>query len=128
MQNVVIKKSVLLETLTRNRAAHKEQFATSVIEFFTASKNIVTAAVKSLPEGDEKTIVIPYDRPLKGLSLTLPAPVHHLCEYDRSIKMLEMEVRDELELSSTEFEQFIEDQWHWKQGFNNFRATYQSFM
>jgi len=46
--------------------------------------------------------------------IRLPAPEDHTADYDRVIRMLEMSVDDELEITSHEFDWYVMDNWQWK--------------
>jgi len=46
--------------------------------------------------------------------INLPVPVDHTLEYDRVIKMIELDTREEITLNENEFAQFVMDDWQWK--------------
>jgi len=51
-------------------------------------------------------------------------PMNQTPEYDQAIRMLEMSVEDEVELTAGEFSQFVMDRWHWKQQFSATNSAY----
>lgn len=51
---------------------------------------------------------------LRGL-LNLIEPIDKTNDYDRALEMLQMSVDDVVEISDTEFQCFVQDQWAWTQ-------------
>ena len=58
------------------------------------------------------------------LHFDLPVPHDHSAEYDRAIKMVEMSVDENLELTEPEFAQLVMDDWGWKQQFTASNSRY----
>ena len=55
---------------------------------------------------------------------TLPFPENHEKDYTAVIKQIEMDVREQIELTQTEFRQYVMDEWSWTDRFKNSIETY----
>lgn len=113
MKSVKIEKSKLLEILKENKTKHLKDYK-------TASKVFLEDAIAKLQEmldiakKDGKVI----------RDLGLDQPVSYVDSYDTVIQMLELSVEDIVELSFNEFQQYVEDKWHWKQSFLSLTSAY----
>lgn len=104
MKQVRVKKEELLSILKKNKAEHREIF-------LKAQEKFREVAIKEL------------DRMLKAARDSQPfvlervarlvQPKDFTAEYDRAIKMLEMSVDDNVEITAQEFQNFVQDIWHW---------------
>jgi len=56
----------------------------------------------------------------------LPAPKHYEKEYNRAIRMLELEVEKEIELEEAIFNQLVMDEWQWKDSFIGTNSLFKS--
>lgn len=103
MQEVKLNRLELLEKVEKNRSAHRDLFLKA-------------------QEGYREDVIAELDRMLhdaregKGIrrSISLPEPMDHTKEYDRVIAMLKMSVDDTVVLESREFDQYVLDNWEWK--------------
>ena len=57
-------------------------------------------------------------------SLTLIEPVNQTKDYDTALKMLEMSLDDTVTLHTQEFQQYVLDDWSWKQQFTTANIGY----
>lgn len=113
MQTVKVKKSELLTVVQENREKH-------IAEFNSAKKIFIEDAIEKLTE-------MLTTAQVKGKiiqSLGLSEPVSYQASYDTAIKMLQMSTEDVIELTQGEFQQYVEDQWHWKNSFVSTTAIY----
>ncbi len=103
MNKMQFPKEKLLTILQENRRSHRDLFLKAQEEFREE-------AIKQLEERLENT--------RKGkkidISLRLFEPIDQTKDYDRVIKMLEMCVEEILELSESDFAQYVMDDWSWK--------------
>jgi hypothetical protein len=118
MQNVKMNKSSLLEIVKKNRKLHDENykearaaFHQKVIERLAK----LTDAVVNNPTAEPKTVV---------QNCGLVVPITQIDDYDRVISMLENSIDDVIELAAAEFNQYVRDEWHWK---NQFTASTMSY-
>lgn len=115
MESVRVEKAKLLETLRENRKTHKKDFELAWEGFEKEyRRNVENLLSKRLS---------PY-KPVE-LFINLQVPEDHTEDYDRAIEMLSWEVEDQIELTETEFRQFVQDNWSWKDQFimSNTRYT-----
>jgi hypothetical protein len=111
---VTVKKSMLLEKLRANREAHvlsfqeaREGYILRLQEHFQKQTQAIGAVVAQLPS--------PSNEALESvqLNVTFPAPICRSKDYDLAIKMLEWSVADEVQISQSQFQQFVQDDWSW---------------
>lgn len=114
MNTVKVKTSALLETLRTNRTAHRDTFEKAVVGYRKAAVAEIEGMLSDAREG----------RRIRR-SVTLIEPMDQTKDYDRVIKMLEMSVDAEMEISEGEFAQYVCDDWAWK---NQFRTSTMSYV
>lgn len=105
MSNVRVKVEQLKEILEVNRDAHKAEFDQAIAGYKDRLQHELGKALNDLSGG-----IIPALQKIAGL----PIPVDQTKDYDRAIQMLEMEVRDEVELDEYTFKELVMDDWSWK--------------
>jgi hypothetical protein len=113
-KNFKVLKSVLLETIKKNREKHIETFN-------QAKKAYRDAAITALQTQLEKA------RTGEKFSLNfskMPKPCSYQKEYDKVIGLLELSMEDVSEITSTDFTQYILDEWHWQASFRASNSTY----
>ena len=113
MRTVMVRKEELVEVLQRNRERHGGVFEESYEKFIKAVESELEARLARIRRG--KSV---------ELHIRLPEPRNMTESYDRALQMLEMETRDEIELSEQEFQQFVQDDWTWKREFVSTAASY----
>lgn len=117
MKDVQIDKGTVLEKLIENRETHIEQYSQAV-------------------EGYKETVIKTIDKTKREFKKTgkldasalyrLSEPESHENDYDVSIQMLEMDEREIVTLSRSDFERYVLDEWEWKQRFAATSAQYTS--
>lgn len=112
-QEVRVKKDALLNELQKNREAHRRIFESAVEGYKEAALKRLDELAKQLVDGK----VVP-------MAIALPMPEDHTIDYDRAIKMVEMEVNEILLLDETEFAQLVMDDWVWKRQWAQTASTY----
>lgn len=113
MHSIKAKKEDVLATIRTNREAHQAIYEEAVAGYKELAKEQLKKHLKDVDRGAMQTI-----------NFLLPAPVNHVKDYDRVIKMLEMEVADEVSLDNALFAQYIMDDWAWKQQFLTSNSSY----
>lgn len=106
---VVVQKDKLVETLTANRDAHRAIFEEALEGYKTRSVELLEEHIERINKGKVERIVV-----------SLPVPEDHTDDYDRALTSLEWSIFDEVELTMREFDQYVRDNWSWK---NEFTAT-----
>ncbi len=104
MDNTRVNRTTLLQKLEENREKHKKDF----IEAKTAWENQATKALQKAAKRAEKGKIT-----LDPLG-DLPKPQSYIESYDDAIARIEMDVRDEVELSDREFSAWVQDKWAWR--------------
>lgn len=113
MEIVRVKKEELLSTLKKNRDEHREIFLEALEGYHTAAKK----ALKDRIDEAQKNQRV-------SLRFTLIQPTDQTKEYNRIIKMLEMSVDSEIELTQREFANYVMDDWDWMDQFLTSNSGY----
>lgn len=115
MRQIKVNKASLLEIVKKNREEHGGAFA-------EAQKAYREVAIKAL---DEQLAAARENRPFQlRVLFALEPPQDHTTDYDRSIRMLEMSVDNEIVISEQEFQQYVQDIWGWSQGWASNAINY----
>jgi len=101
----------LLSIVKGNREVHKACVAEAREGYTREARILLENKISELKEkleefGDESFL------PPLGV-FCLAAPEDHTNEYDAVIRMFEMSIEDEIELTGTEFMCFVQDEWGW---------------
>jgi hypothetical protein len=113
MSIVTVNKEQLLEILRKNRDAHTQEYSEIRKAFEEAFVKAAAKLLKSAKAGD-------YTKS----SISLSCPNSHEKDYSRIIRMLEMSVATEVQVSEDQFQQYVEDDWDWKHSFELSKSTY----
>lgn len=103
----------LLVTLKKNRESHKEDYLKAIDGYFAECH----AAIERLREqvGQKKLV---------NLYVQEIVPRDYTKDYDRVIKMLAMTMAPEIELNQELFDQYVMDNWSWKEGWSASNSKY----
>lgn len=113
MDKVIVKRDALLEHLHENRAAHQGIFEEAVEGYKAEAVARLERHLERVKKGRMEIVQV-----------YLEVPVNHTKDYDRIIRMVEMSVADEIELSQRDFSAYVMDDWTWKQQFLTSNSTY----
>jgi len=110
---VSVKKSDLMDALTKNMAAHRNLF-------LKAQEGFRVEVIKHLDE------MLKDARAGKSISLVvdLPTPIDQTKDYARVIRMLEMCTQDVVIVSEQEFNQYVMDDWSWSHNVGTTNSSY----
>lgn len=140
-RRVRIERQKLLEILRKNRADHVQRYEAARKAYVWQSREKATAqlaearkflvhaeerlavVLNQLEELDEKDTRIVL---VQRVELDLPRPESFEACYDTVIRMVELDVRDTLELTPVEFSRFVEDDWDWSSDFDRTSKLYLS--
>lgn len=114
---VKVKKAELVTTMKANRQAHKEEFDAASVKYREAVAAKLDAAPVRFREGvrlHEITSELSH----------MPVPQDHTHEYDRAIRMMEMDIIDTVELTEEQFNQYVLDEWTWSGGTKAAHSAY----
>jgi hypothetical protein len=108
-----IKKDDLKAILADNRAQHRETFLKAQAGF----------RARVIEELDRRLTDARLGRKI-DLRIGLPEPEDHTADYDREIRMLELETEDAVTLSAHLFDQLVMDSWGWSATFTATNSAY----
>ncbi len=113
MRKIVVNKQELLQTLKANRDKHATEYA-------EAYEVYVEKAIAKMKENlkvakDQKKIIT---------NLDLVVPQNFTDSYDQIISMLEMDISETVELDTNEFNQYVRDNWQWRNVFEASGSLY----
>jgi hypothetical protein len=101
-----IEKQKLLNILTDNRTKHQTAFAEALEGYRKAAIAELEKALEAARHGD-----FYFER------LHLIRPLNYTGAYDRAIRMLELNIDNEIELEESQFENLVLDKWNWSRQF-----------
>ena len=115
---IKVAKANLIDVLRKNRRKHGQQYWEAELGYRGAVRNELIRLL--LIAENEKQKVQAH--------LTLPdsPPVLHDDDYARAIAMVEMSSDKDISLDETDFEQFVENKWHWSSSFSSSCSSYSS--
>ena len=103
MRKVTVKQDELLKILQENRSVHKADYEDAYKGYLETCAETLEKMLAEINAGDRETV-----------QWTEYPPQNQVKDYDRVIRMLELSVDDEIELSAEEFSNFVQDDWQWK--------------
>jgi len=112
----------------KNQSRETEAFGYSPKESRRSPRNFSRGAQK----GFRKTVIQELEKRLElaragkrvDQYLRLPEPLDRTRDYDRVISMLKMDLTDTVELSETDYSQYVMDDWEWKREFLGTNQAY----
>jgi hypothetical protein len=107
MDRITVKKADLIETITKNREEHREQFLAAQVKY----------RERVIEELDLRLLEARRPGGRINLGFALPEPVDYTAEYDTALAMLAWEIGDEVELDEQTFGQLVLNRWRWAQHF-----------
>ena len=140
-RKVTVNRLKLIEVLKENKEKHIQKFndaisgyvetATEVVkekfdaEMLSAKKHL-ESTLKSISEFDPKN---PSNTPcawqvVRSAVANVPVPFNHSGMYQTAISMMEWDVREDVELTYSEFQCFVLDEWEWKSEFEMVTSSY----
>lgn len=127
MRQITIKKVDALEKIKANREIHIADFKEAVEGYKKEVQREVAKAIVKL-QGQADKIIDSNGVPqqLTPFYSALKVPQSHEDDYNTVIKMLEMEIKPEITISTEEFTCYLEDKWDWKEDFTRTTTVYKS--
>jgi len=118
--SITVSVGELLAKLRTNRAAHVADYEESAAGF----QNL---CVIELRKRARKIAAEKMDGPRQHwMTFGMRPPVNHERDYTQLIEMLEMAQETEIKLDGSQFRQWVQDEWEWKNEFEATRALYAS--
>lgn len=101
---ITVDKVALLETLRQNRTKHSKAFEKAKAGYIKVTMQQLKDYIQQLADGDT------------GIARFVNAPPEdHTTDYDNAIDMMEWSTDDTIELTQSQFVQYVKDDWGWKQ-------------
>ncbi len=97
----------LVARLRANRDAHQAIYGEAIVEYRRQATAWCYEMVNALAAAQEP----------RYLSCNLPVPELHVADYDRAIRMLEMDERTQVSLSEEAYARLVDDDWQWREAF-----------
>jgi hypothetical protein len=104
--------------LQKNRKQHAKDYKETLAEWKKAVDFALKKARKELRETGNTN--------LQEL-LNLQEPRSHVSDYDNAIDMLNWEQDDKVELDSREFQNFVQDEWSWRAGYEGTKSSLSAY-
>lgn len=108
-----IKKDQLLAILRENRENHMAEFEQAVEGYRSRREAQLEEQLAAIRRGR-----------LTAKWESLPVPFNQQKDYDRVIRLIELDISDTVTLDEGEVAQYVMDDWHWKQNFTASNAYY----
>lgn len=115
LQSVRVKKDELLEKLKSNCEKHTAEYTIALVGYKDDVRSQLVKLVSELDAG----------RRIKS-SISFDEPQCHKEDYEIVIEMLEMSIDEYIDLSMSEFRQYVQDKWTWKEKFMTTNSKYLS--
>jgi hypothetical protein len=110
---ITVSKDSLLATLKGNRAKHGEAFKKAKEGYIKVTTEQLEAYVRRLADGEL----------LEHRFINSP-PEDHTTDYDDAIDMMEWSTDGTIELTQSQFVQYVKDDWGWKDNWVASTAAY----
>lgn len=111
MHNITVHKNELISKLIENRDQHKEEYDAAIVLY---KKQFVAESAKYAQEvaaaAEQDGVQFPVFK-------YLPLPEEHTDDYNRVIALMEWEVDSQVELSESDFRQYVLNDWSWSHSF-----------
>jgi hypothetical protein len=113
MNTVTVETNILMLTVQKNRKAHRELFLKAE-EGYRA--DVIVELEKMLLDARS-------GGPIRRV-VQLPEPIDRTKDYDRILAMLSMTSDKQIVLEAFQFDQYVLDNWEWKQAAHFTNSTY----
>jgi len=121
-REVKVRRDELLSVLRRNREQHIRDYQAACIGYREVALQRIEegfqearGVVNRLKDG--QTVAV-------GFRISLSVPENYEKAYDQIIRMMEMSVDAEIELTASQFACFVMDDWEWKEEWASSNAPY----
>jgi len=127
LDTIRVPKGELVDKITSNRAKHIQEYEEAVdgyrdMVFVEYDKYL--SKIKSALDQVKNT-----DIPIENIKLyfkhpDLPKPESHEDEYSTVLGMLSMTIDDYIDITTSDYRQYIEDNWSWTESFTTSNTRY----
>lgn len=123
---VSVSRNRLLDTLRENLVKHEAEYKEAKKGYLLArsekTSELAKAAAAAASDDSKENREALKDawNNLVGLD----KPTNHSPDYEQAIALVEWEVRDTVDLTTSEFEKYVRDNWHWVSAFKTSLVNY----
>lgn len=118
MHSVKVNRVQLLNIVKENQEKHAASYDEALVDYRNAVLKIAKENLKIAKTGEISKF--------SKIRPTPTAPVSYVSQYEKAIRMLELSVEAEIEVTEDVFNQLVLDEWHWKQNFVTTASFYKS--
>lgn len=111
--SVRVSKEFLLEKLKHNKVEHEKAYQ-EIVE--ARQLKLIKDLKECLKKAKKEREYVP--------NIYAPMPENHVKDYDRAIGILTASLDDEFEITSSEYDQYVNDDWKWKTGWLTISGSY----
>jgi len=104
MKTVRVNKGELIQIITENKRKHRDLFSKAFDGYRLECIAILTENLNSLQKGICRAVIFHEQ-----------APEDHSEDYNTVLNMLNMSTDSIIELTHQEFQQYVEDNWNWRE-------------
>ena len=113
MKKVTINQNELLAILRENRDTHEADYKDAYEGYLVTCGETLMRYLEEFKAGERETV-----------QWTEFPPQSQVKDYDRVIRMLELSVDNEIELTADEFANYVQDDWAWKDNWLGSNSMY----
>jgi len=113
MHTIKVRKNHLLQTLKENRENHVGSYEEALEAYRQKSIELLEEHIERIRTGAVEKVFV-----------SLPPPENYEEEYDRAIAMVEWHEEHLIELDEHQFDNYVRDQWNWKDKFIQTNSLY----
>lgn len=103
----------LIEKIKANREAHRTNFEKALTGYKAECMRVLEQNLERVRKNQQF-----------NLRIAEALPEDHTKDYDRVIAMLDLTTESEIELDQTTFDQYVMDNWDWKQSWSASNSKY----
>ena len=111
--DLVINRQMLVTILIENKDKHHNNFVKAVASYKEKAVEVLKQNIDNISSGKKLRVYF-----------TLPVPEEHTKDYDRAIRSLGLDTRDEIKLTEADARCYVDDQWGWSQSFLSNTVSY----
>jgi hypothetical protein len=122
-REVEVQRVELLDVLRKNRETHVRDYKLACAGYKKAAMEKLESVFADLKDQVNRLKAGEFLKWV-GTSFSLTAPVSHEKSYDQAVRMMEMEVKDTVVLTASQFSCFVMDEWDWTEDFRHSNTPY----
>jgi hypothetical protein len=128
VKTILIERSRLRATLSANLEIHKKEYAEAKAGYEEKRLDLIRKLAEAALHCSKKPNNTDENRKAVHESYNefarLEKPQNHSNEYEQAIALMEWETREKIDISISDFERFVRDDWAWKNSFKNAHLSY----